>query len=502
MNKTISLQRLSVMVFVTGACVMMLEVTASRVLAPYFGTSTIVWTSLIGLILASLSVGYYWGGKIADSKPDIAYMSSLIVWAAIGISLIAITKNSVTATVSSAITDIRFGVVLVVLILFCPPSVILGMASPFAARLALDSTKHTGEIIGRLYALSTFGSIVGTFLAGFVLLGVIGHTSVLLLIAVILVGVSMIGFSQHWTKKRVALCAAAIVMIVIGTLHHFFAPLAPSLLLDKDTTYQRIQVRDAIERFSGRPARFLQTDSFGVQSAQFTDTNNPEDLVFPYTKRYRLIDHFVEKPEKVLMIGGAAYSVPRDIMARHQDLYMDVVELDSGMTTVARDFFGLEESDRLDIYHTDGRLFLSQADTALYDAIFVDAFNSVLIPFQLTTIEAAQEMYRILEDDGVVIINLISSIEGSGGKMVQAEVTTFQKVFPHVSIYPVTAVRDGATVQNVMLIASKKENPSFTNSDPELQSYLDTKWKKPIEEGDLLTDDYAPVESYIFGLLR
>lgn len=499
--KAILKHRLYIIVFTTGASIMMLEITGSRVLAPYFGASVIVWTSLIGLIMASLSFGYWWGGRLADRKPSIATLGVLILWAALGIAVLAVVKGVIAGGVQAVISDLRVGAVLVTLILFCPPSILLATVSPYAARLSIDSAKTSGETVGRLYALSTLGSIVGTFASGFFLLAILGNTMLLLFIALVLGCMGVLGLLGEWNSKRIILAVSTFTLIVFGVLIKDQIVNSKTLLTDIDTSYQRIQVHEGFDDATKRPARFILTDGFGVQSGRFTDTADSEDLVLSYTNYYRLADHFVPDPKRILMIGGAAYSVPRDMLARHPNAQMDVAELDPGMTHVARDFFDLRDDARMQITHDDGRTVLGQAKTNHYDTILVDAFHSIVIPFQLTTREAVEEMHRSLTDDGVVVVNIISSIEDSSGRLMQAEYATYAEIFDHVYLFPVQSPADGKKVQNIMLVAVKGDAPVMNNSDKQIQSYLNHWWRKEIPDGPILTDDYAPVEKYMLDMI-
>lgn len=500
--KHILKNRLFIIVFTTGASIMMLEITGSRVLAPYFGASIIVWTSLIGLIMGSLSIGYWWGGKLADRTPSMTLLSTLILWAAFGITVLALVKGVIAGGIQAAVDDLRVGAVLVTLILFCPPSILLAMVSPYAARLSIDSAKTSGETVGRLYALSTLGSIVGTFASGFVLLSLFGNTAMLLFIAFLLWVVAVLGLMGRWTPKNGVLAASMLVFILGGILLKDSLVLSTTVIEDRDTSYQRIQIHESIDEKTNRPTRYMLTDGLGIQSARFQDTDDDTDLVLEYTKFYRIADHFMPDPERILMVGGAAFSVPRDVLARHPDAQMDVVELDPGMTDIAREYFDLEDDTRMTIVHNDGRAVLEQTETGIYDVILMDAFQSVVAPFQLTTQEAVQKMHQTLSDDGIVVANIISPITGERGQFLQSELSTYESVFENVFLFPVRNPGNGEVIQNVMLVATKGEAPVMNSSDPEIQRYLSTWWRKEVPEGRLLTDDYAPVEKYAIDMIR
>jgi spermidine synthase len=204
------------------------------------------------------------------------------------------------------------------------------------------------------------------------------------------------------------------------------------------------------------------------------------------------------------MIGGAGYSFPKDYLKRFRDATLDVVEIDPGFTVLARRYFGLKDDPRLTIHHEDGRTFLNKTHKK-YDVFLGDAYRSFYsLPYQLTTVEAVRRIYSALTDDGVAMVNMISSIEGDKGRFLRAEYATFRAVFPQVYLFPVKNPTDGLVVQNIMLVALKsKEKPSFRNSDPELNAYLHQLWAREItSDMPLLTDDYAPVDNYMIKVIK
>jgi spermidine synthase len=198
------------------------------------------------------------------------------------------------------------------------------------------------------------------------------------------------------------------------------------------------------------------------------------------------------------MLGGCAYSYPKDFLKRFPNAHMDVVEIDPVMTELAKKYFRLKEDARLTTYHEDARRFLNRSDKT-YDVIYGDAFNSISsVPFQLTTKEAIQREYDLLNDGGVVLANLISSIDGTSGKFLRAEYATYRSIFPQVYLFPVAFPENGARVQNILLVAIKSDvSPLFESKDSELAEYLKHRWQKEVKNDlPILTDDYAPVDYY------
>ncbi len=487
---------LEIVVFVCGACVMVLELVGSRVFAPYYGTSIFVWTSLIGVILACLSLGYWWGGIIADKNPDTKLFSFLILSSGISVAALALLSDAVLFFFQAWIQVIGLGTALATLLLFGVPTTLLGMVSPFAARLAKPSVHNTGSTIGRLYALSTLGSITGTFLGGFVLLSYWSHVVVLFFIAGILVLVSMLAHRGSVKPMKFAVVAFFILCSFLSK------PLVHRVLggdfIEVNTAYNRVWIYDAFVKETGAPIRTLQVND-DLDSAMFLGS---DDLVFEYMKYFHLAAHFAGKMEKGLMIGGAAYSYPKKFLEKFPGATMDVVEIDPALTALAKTHFGLKDDARLMIYHEDGRTFLNKTSKH-YDAIFLDVFKSNSIPFQLATREAVQKMHEALNDEGAVLVNIISAVEGEKGQFLRAEYATFAGVFPQVYLFPVQEPDNATQAQNIILVALKSpKRPVLYSRDTELDDYLHHVWIREIKNDvSALTDDYAPTERYAAAAL-
>lgn len=481
---------LEIIVFCSGAVVMILELVGSRVLAPHVGTSILVWTSLIGIILGSLSLGYYLGGKAADKKASFRILAFILFSAAILIAFTTLIKNPVLTFIETSIRDLRTSSVLATIILFTPASIALGMVSPYSVKLKLHKLESTGRTVGNLYALSTIGSIVGTFLAGFFLITYFGNTNLLLLLSAILVLVSLLAATS--VKFR-ALITAFLVIGVIGFATQSGQQNAQAIELD--TTYSHVQIYNNV--YNGESVKILKINN-NYHSAMYLES---DELVFEYTKYYRLVDHFAPQTKNALMIGGGAYSYPKDFLAKHENANLDVVEIDPKLTELAKEHFKLKDDPRLTVYHEDGRIYLNNTEKK-YDAIFQDAFSSSLaVPYHLTTVEHIQNIYDALTEDGVALINIISKMEGEGGKFAQAQYHTYKEVFPYVYLFPVQYPESGDLAQNIMLIATKSEK-DLSSEEVELDNYLKHYWEKEIPNHlPILTDDFAPVDQYILKML-
>lgn len=481
-------------VFICGASLMIVELVGSRILAPYVGTSLIVWTTLIGVILAALSFGYWIGGRYADRYPKAMHLGGVIVLAGLFVFLALWLASFLPGINLVLISWFSLGgaAFLMSVLLFVVPSILLGAVSPFALRLSLDETRHSGAIGGQLYAFSTLGSIVGTFLAGFVLIPQFGSFKTLALVSVILV---LSGVMLLRTKTTLMITVfVALGFSAVWSNAFLFSP-SPNVLAEYESAYNRLFVVNAKDEKSKAPILSIMTGPHISQSAMFKDG---DELVFEYTKFFRLADYFNPSIKRALMLGGGAFSFPKDYLKSHSGT-MDVVEIDPLYTELAQKYFKLPSNERLKVHHEDARVFLSRPQEA-YDAIYVDVFNNAgSVPFQLATQEVVKQIFDRLSDNGVVIVNVVGSFEGVGRQFIENEYATYQSIFPEVLLYPLDSL-GGDNIQNIMLVAFK--NPlSAKNSviTEEQKSFLSRLYKQKIT-GDILTDDWAPVDFYLSGL--
>ncbi len=495
---------LHIAVFICGAVVLVLEIDGSRVLAPFMGTSLVVWASLIGVLLASLSAGYYIGGIRADKKGSLRDLSAIICTAGIFIGLTAFFKTMFLSFLTLYIYDIRFDAIFSAVVLFAPASILLGMVSPYAARLTMRDLAVSGRNIGMISALSTLGSIAGAFFSGFFLIAFFGNTNILFALSLILFVLSALLFWGKFPWDKAAFCLLA--LFCMGRIVFAAEANKADGFADVDTNYQRVQIGTGTSP-DGREIRALRTDSFGTESAAFVGS---DELYLDYTKMFDLVRFFVPRvpvrPSNALMIGGGAYSYPKAYLSEFPQAAMDVVEIDPKITGLAREFFGLKDDPRMRIFSEDGREFINQAAAKKpaqpYDAIFIDAFRSLTPPYELTTREAVEKMRDTLAPDGAALVNIVSGIEGDKGRFLRAEYATYAAVFPQVALFrEFDRLNDPAgSAQNILKSAAPV---SWKSSDSEIQTYLSGRITSPIPaDVPVLTDDYAPVDQYLIGLYR
>jgi spermidine synthase len=483
---------LEIVVFLCGAVVMIFEIVGSRVLGPYLGTSIFIWTSLIGIILGSLSLGYWLGGIIADRRPSYGMLAWIILLAALSIGLTTMVKERFLAFLPLIIDGLKWQSVTASIFLFAPGSIFLGMVSPYAVRLKIRALQTSGTTVGNLYAISTVGSIAGTFAAGFFLIPLMGTTNILVAITVLLAVVSI---SLFITGKKTGNSFVSATFIFLTAYFWFAGQSAARSYIDEDTRYNRVWIYDANDQESGKTVKYMRINNES-SSAMFPDSEEP---VFDYMRYYRLAEHFTPNLHSALILGGAAYSYPKYFLERYPKATIDVVEIDPELTQFARKYFRLKDDPRMKIIHEDARTFLNRTDQK-YDVIYGDTFKSqYTLPWHLTTVEAAKETYGMLNEGGCVLLNIISSLDGNASLFLRAELATYRQVFPYVYVFAVMDPEDRKMVQSTILVAAKTtDEPAWLDEDPELSGYLRHEVSgRLVTDLPVLTDEFAPVDYYM-----
>lgn len=486
---------LKITVFLAGAIVMIFELIGSRVVAPYVGNSTFVWTSLIGVILASLSLGYYVGGKLADKQyAFLAKLSLIILLSAWALLFTYLIKDIFLPISAIFFTKHLLQTLIVSLVLFFLASFLLGMVSPYALKLALSDLQKSGSTAGSLYALSTLGSILGTFLAGFFLIPILGTNELLISLTLLL---SLLALFISF-RFFLALKIMTIVLVMLILIFNFSFTKNNYLnnFVDVDTQYSRIWIFD--REYEEDIIRVLLKDNVS-HSGKFL---NKDGLVFDYIKIYDLATE-IKKTEAensaitTLMVGGAAYTYPQYFLNKYDEAEMTVVEIDPKMTDLAKTYFNLDASDKdLKIVHQDARIFLSR-NSQKYDIIYGDAFSSHYSPpFHLTTYEALSDLKKALKPDGLAVINIISALEGDNSKFFAKEYNTLKKLFKEVIVFSV-GERSSDQVKNIILLCTDNEKLDKSTIETIVKKYPASIYSVDnLAFSGILTDNFAPVEYY------
>ena len=497
--KKIKEYKLEIILFFVEAIYMILELLASRVLSPYFGSSNIVWTAVIGIILLSGSMGNYIGGKIADKKGDLAEkLKGIIVTAGIFVLLIPIVQDVILEAIKGLNLDIRIGAIISTLILFFIPNLFIGFIIPIILKMRLTSVEDTGKVTGRTYAISTLGGIVGTFFGGFVLVPNFGSIQILLIIPILLFVLAFCVDVKFSIKKDAIQIISTIIAMCFLVFYSGNNSINAKRVLDGelnvtvsyDTQYGRVLIKNLT--YYGDDIRLMNI-GIGYESATFLDPNKKYDLVFDYLEKYDLMFESNEEVSSCLMIGGAGYGYPKYYISKYLDKSMDVVEIDGDVTELAKKYFylddlikdyKLDENHRFNIYTEDGRTYLNN-NNKKYDAILNDAFSGETPAKTLTTVEAAKLVKKSLNDNGIYLSNVIGAKEGINSRFIKAEVNTLRQVFKNVYTIPVNAI-DDTTKANYMVIA--------TDQDLEFKDAINLEME---DDEIVLTDNYAPIDTLI-----
>lgn len=479
--------KLEIIVFLGGAIGMGLELIAARVLSPYVGSSNVVWTSIIGIILVSMSLGYWIGGKSADKDANINQLANILLYAALATSTIPLLETCVVKIIAGIIPNLIIAAILCAIIAFSIPSFILAMISPYAVKIKSKEETEIGSLSGKISSLSTIGSIVGTFLMGFVLIPNIGVSNINISVTIILFIMSIIA-RENKDKKiiYINIVAICIMMILIVLGKSIFKINNPNIILDTDSQYSRIWVKQIqTEKVTYRT---LQVDR-GLESYIDTETG---EMGAKYLRYYDLFECFNKDAKSTLLIGGAAYTYPIHYLQKYNDKTIDVVEIDDKMTQIAVEQFGLNINDRrLKTYSQDGRSYLNYSKNK-YDTILIDAFKGTNAPFELTTYEALTNAKSMLNENGVVITNIISALEGDNAKFIQYEYATYKAVFDDVRIFRV-ADMDVNDIQNLILVGIKGDLKMDSSKSEEYSQYLNMQISDFKTDKTIVTDDFAPI---------
>ena len=479
--------KLEIIVFLSGAIGMGLELIAARVLSPYVGSSNVVWTSIIGIILVSMSLGYWIGGKRADKEANGNVLSRLLLGSALFTSIIPLLETIVVREFAGIVSNLIVAAILCAIIVFSIPSFILAMISPFAVKMKSMQETEIGSLSGRISSLSTIGSITGTFLMGFVLIPNIGVTNINIGITILLVVMSILARDDINKKYILSTISLVVVMIILMFIGKWVFKLAnPEILVDTDSQYSRIWVKQV--NTAKTTYKTLQVDT-GLESYIDTETG---EMGAMYLRYYDLFEYLNKDAKSTLMIGGAAYTYPIHYLQKYQDKTIDVVEIDEKMTQIAEEQFGLNTKDeRLKIYTQDGRSYLNYSENK-YDTILIDAFKGLNAPFELTTYEALIHAKNMLNDNGIVLTNIISSLEGEDADFIKYEYATYKAVFDDVKIFQVQD-RDYTESQNLILVGIKGNPQINEDKYEEYKNYLNMEITNFKTGKNIVTDDFAPI---------
>lgn len=512
-SSSIDIRFLYILVFFSGMTTLVVEISASQLLGFIFGTSNIVWANVIGLMLVYLTVGYFIGGRIADRNPYPGILFRLVLWGSFLSVMAALIARPILQIAGRAVVDLEAGLVVgsfvSVLVLFSIPVTLLGTVSPFAIRLAMHDVENAGRVSGQIYAISTIGSILGTFLPVLVTIPRFGTLQTFLLFGSTLFLVALIGL---WLAegRRALRNLWMLALMLIGGIVVLNGPLRPPsddlrLLYEDESAYNYIQVQ---EDPNGYRYLFL-NEGQGIHSQW-----HPQHYYYRRTWDYFLAapyfspDFQPDDMQSLLVIGLAAGTIPRQTIEVYGDIPIDGVEIDPAIIEAGERYFGMNASamPSLNAIAQDGRFALKQLQDQRYTVIAIDAYRPPYIPWHLTTIEYFEEVRALLADDGVLAINVGRT--STDRRLVDALSNTLAYVFPAIHAIDVPysfntiLVATQMPTQATDLVSNAAALPD--NAHPLLRQVLQDTQESLVPvafNNTVFTDNHAPVEALIDSLV-
>ncbi len=543
--------RLKIVALVCGGGLMGLEMAGVRLLEPYFGSTIYVWGSIIGIFLGSLSLGYWLGGHLADRLPRIELLGGIVLLAAVLSFAIPLLSAPLCRALSNVEgLDPRVRALLGSLTLYALPSICLGMVSPFAVRLAARRITGLGSVAGSLYACSTFGSLLGTFLVSFVLVEWMGSRAIVWSIGAVLVAISVLCFLDRLRGPGGLGAGAGLLLMIpawFGLDHaeaasHRDALLHPAVegdraahggladehILTRESSYHHVSVIRSYynhatlrEVAPGRAVYYMlfnnQTESGA--SVSLDDPDARARTACGYTRLLHLGVLFTQQmPRRVLIIGCGGGIGPQAFAHDYAATIerVDVVDIDPLIFELARKYFRYPwKPDIVHSHAEDGRLFIHRSRET-WDYIVLDAYTSGgRIPRHLITREFFEEVQGHLTPGGVVVANVISALEGEEGQLFRAAYKTMQAVFGQRGhIYAFPRHRRGVVGENIALVATTSGEPLGSAEIRRRHIRLSADWfQQPgldrivadamvtppdLADAPLLTDDFCPTDSMVY----
>jgi SAM-dependent methyltransferase len=483
----------ALLTFITAASVLVLEIAAGRLLAPYVGVSLMTYTGIIGAILAGIALGAWLGGLAADAFGPLTLMGPAFVLgglsAAAAVPIVGLIGGL-------ALGDGLVRIVLLATTAFVIPAALLSAIAPMIVRGTLTNLATSGSIVGRLSAIGTVGAITGTFLTGFVLLGLFPTR---LLIVAVGTGLAVVGVVLTlWLRQRGPVSAA---LLTIAALLGGGSALGPPSPCDAESAYYCI----AIETDTADPdVRVLVLD--GLTHAA-VDLRDPTNLEFGYLRRFAdataALRAGLGRAPDVLHVGGGGFTFPRYLEAMHPEARQTVLELDPRIYEIAQSELGYVPNDRIEVRLGDARQSIRELPAGTFDLVFGDAFGGLAVPWHLTTTAFLDEVVRVLRPGGTYVANLIDYPPLA---FVRAEAATAATRFPHVAVISSPRTIAGQSGGNLVLVAS--ETPlDLAGIEAAITAWGESDATAVVaERADLdafigrsvvLTDDFAPVDQLL-----
>lgn len=479
------------LVFGASAAVLVLEILAVRLLAPFLGVTLETTTGIIGTVLAGIALGTWLGGRLADRVDPTRILGPLLV-AGGTLALAVIPIVGIASNIGLSADPL--GILMFAGLAFFAPAAVLSAISPTVVKTQLRDLDETGTIVGRYSALGTSGAIIGVFATGFVLVSALPTRPIIIGLGITLV---VVGLLVSVTLGRTRIRGAAVLAIAVLGLSVAWVA-AGSDRCERESAYFCISVEEDEQRTSGR---LLRMDSL---RHAYVDLDDPTYLRFSYTSLLGDISDVLApegQPIDALHIGGGGFTLPRYIEATRPASFNRVLELDPVVLQTAREELGLVTGAGLEVAIGDGRLSVRAEPTDSYDLVIGDAFAGPAVPWHLTTREFLTDIQRVLRDDGVYAANII---DYQPLNLARAELATFADVFDHVAVVGAPGRLSGVNGGNIILVASDapidgdaiemeigaRGAADIAETDPVVLDAF-------IDGASILTDDFAPADQLL-----
>ena len=495
-----------VIMFIASFCSLVIEMVAGRILAPFVGVSIYTWTSIIGVILAGISIGAYIGGKLVDRFPFRKTLGWLLLLSGIAALTIIPLTNLVASYRFNLPLMIR--IFIVTMVIFFLPGCILGTISPVVVRLTLKNLDSAGNVIGKIYAVSTLGAIIGTFATGFLLISWMGTRSIILTMGIILIMAALFSGALFKTRKAIAVFVIIAAPCIWGVYAFAFKiPLRENTYFYKESDYYTIKLMTTTSSDQKTSLKAMVLDNL-IHS--YVCLEDPLHIEYEYERIYSDVLKWKFKKDenfKSLTIGGGGYTFPRYMEVVYPKAQIDVVEIDPEVTNIVYKHLGLSADTRIKSFNTDGRWFVMNCKEK-YDLIFTDAYNDLSIPYHLTTKEFVAQLKSILNPDGLIMSNIIDNFQV--GAFLPSYIRTLREVFGPKNVYllSVSPNFENTRISTFIVIAGNG-NLDIKDFDAHVKSNLRGNSTSVVVPDHLMDefmtkrsaitilDDYAPVDNLI-----
>ncbi len=514
------MRALAILVFIVGVGSLGAEIAAARLLAPYFGDSTIIWANTIGVCLIALAIGHWLGGRFADRHPHLAGLRVLVLISAAMLSVVPLISGPFLHLAIQAFDKIEAGAfvgsLVGMMVLIALPLVLIGAATPWATKLAVTDLKHTGETVGRLGAIGTAGALVGTFAASLLLIPFVGSQRTFIVFALLMAVVG--AYQLPWRAWLVPVAVAGLLFVPPGITQP--AAEGERVLAEAETLYQyaRVIEHPVVDAATGREVverRLELNEGQAIHSVWREDTV----LTGNYWDAFQVLPFAVADPAapaaqdgqpvpsappgRIAMLGNAGGTVARASLALFPEVRFDGVEIDGRVTEMGYEWFGMPDDPRLTTHTADARPFLRAGGhgdgDGRYDLIGVDAYRQPYIPFYLTTQEFFREVRQRLTARGSVIVNV--GHPAGDDQLETALSSTMRTVFPTVLRFPMTRTNT-LVVASTAPASAEQLRAAIPTMPAELRpvaARAAAELRDGFSGGPVYTDDKAPVEWLIDG---